>query len=348
MKKCALVILFLLATSSSAWIQAGGRPAWQQNVHIGEVEFFGYAGLDLEKARSALPFKEGDELTLEDLARARSGVKEAIQRVTGHPATDVAMVCCDSNGHYMAYIGLQGKSMRTFSYNPEPRGSARLPAAILEVYKQAMDALSIAVRKGDAGEDDSKGYALSTDPATRSKELEMRKYAIRHEGLILEVLASASDRNQRQVASHLLGYAKQSRGQIAGLLRAAHDPDDGVRNNATRALDVLAGSSPSIAAKIPGEDFADMLSSGTWTDRNKAGALLMVLTKTRDPKLLALLRARVLDALVEMARWRFEGHAAFARLILGRIGGLDETRLQEMIGHNDQVEAIISSVKRAP
>jgi hypothetical protein len=170
MKPFVFVTLFLLTTFVSPLIKAGGRTGQQPKVQIGEVEFFGYAGLDLDKAKMALPFREGDDMTLEDLLGSQSAVNEAMQRVTGHPATDVAVVCCDNNRHYMIYIGLKGKSMKTFPHNPEPHGRAQLPAAILEVYKQAMDALGEAVRKGDAGEDDSKGYALRTDPATRSKE----------------------------------------------------------------------------------------------------------------------------------------------------------------------------------
>ena len=43
---------------------------------------------------------------------------------------------------------------------------------------------------------------------------------------------------------------------------------------------------------------------------------------------------RASDSLIEMARWREFGHAQSARLILGRIAGIDEERLQRL-AHDD-------------
>ena len=48
--------------------------------------------------------------------------------------------------------------------------------------------------------------------------------------------------------------------------------------------------------------FIEMLSSGSWTDRNKAGFLLDVLSKGRDPKLLGRLRAEA-DRLAWLKNW---------------------------------------------
>ena len=71
----------------------------------------------------------------------------------------------------------------------------------------------------------------------------------------------------------------------------------------------------------------------------------MTLTKSRDPKILALLRAEALDSLLEMARWRNLGHAAAALSILGRIAGIDEASLEKLIeaGH---VDTIVSEFAR--
>ena len=65
------------------------------------------------------------------------------------------------------------------------------------------------------------------------------------------------------------------RARLLALRRAARDPDDEVRNNATRALGVLVRSNRALAASIPPDTFIEMLNSGTWSDRNKAGMLLM-------------------------------------------------------------------------
>ena len=50
-----------------------------------------------------------------------------------------------------------------------------------------------------------------------------------------------------------------------------------------------------------------------------------------------------LKALVEMARWSYRGHADSARLMLGRIAGIDEKTLIEML-ERQEVEPIINAV----
>jgi len=87
-----------------------------------------------------------------------------------------------------------------------------------------------------------------------------------------------------------------------------------------------------------------MLNSGSWTDGNKAGFLLDELSKGRDPKLLSQLRAHALDSLIEMARWRSRGHAGTAGILLGRIVGIEETRLQQLVGAGE-VDQIINELK---
>jgi hypothetical protein len=81
---------------------------------------------------------------------------------------------------------------------------------------------------------------------------------------------------------------------------------------------------PPPAKWIPPQGFIDMMSSGIWTDRNKASFVLEPMTRGRDAKLLALLRAQALEPLIEMARWR-DGHQYPARHMLARIAGVPET-----------------------
>ena len=157
------------------------------------------------------------------------------------------------------------------------------------------------------------------------------------------VLASSEDAEQRTVAAYILGYARQSKRQVAALVRAGHDADESVRNTAIRALGVL-GQFNRLHARVPAAGFIAMLSSESWTDRNEAGLLLETLTRRRDPQLLRELRSRVLDSLIEMARWRNPGHANFARLLLGRIAGIEESRLQQLV-KSEQVDQIIKTLR---
>jgi hypothetical protein len=152
----------------------------------------------------------------------------------------------------------------------------------------------------------------------------------------LQVLASSSDARHRAIAAQMLGYGRQSNDQIDALVGASLDADDNVRNDAVRALWVLAGAKP---------PFIRLLRSAAWSDHNKASLLLEALTESRDPSVLAALRAEALDSLIEMARWRNIGHALAALSILGRIAGIDESTLNNMLA-TDQADAIIDRLNR--
>ena len=249
--KSYLVLLSILIAASAF---AQDKPK-----RIGGIEFFGAAGSDLNKVRAALPFHEGDEFSIETGEEKVRRAIEAVKQVIGHPPTNIAPTCCDKQGNWIIYIGLSGKTMR---YNLQPKGTARLPKNIVALYERFMNALTEAVQKGIAAEDQSKGYALSEHPPLRSTQLEMRAYAVDHEASLRDVLETSSDDQQRIVAAQLLGYVRQSKSQITALANASRDNNSTVRNNATRALSVLAESNPNLAADIPAEGFIELLLSG--------------------------------------------------------------------------------------
>lgn len=338
LRRLVLTCLFV-----SCYLHHSHALAQEQPLPIGAIDFYGYGGLDIEKVRAALPVHVGDIFPSYEAERANSPkIRAAILQMIGQPAVSLSNV--QITGAYLIYIGLPGTTLKKFTLNPEPTGTAKLPPEIIQMYDQKMDLLPQAVAAG-AQEDESAGYALSSFPALRSKELAIRDYAAEHEDLIRTVLKVSSDPNQRIAASDVLGYAKESRSQIEALVEASHDPNSVVRNNATRALGVMASSNPKEAEKIPAEPFIEMLCSESWSDRNKAGYLLQVLTTSRNPKVLTELRSQALAPLIEMAKWHDSGHAAFYRIILGRIGGIDEARLKEMAQKNDQVDAIIAAAQ---
>lgn len=341
MKNTWIEIAVLVAVAPAVMAARDRRP-------LGEIDFFGYKGIDLAAIRSALPFREGD---LFPPAKAKSAddlrrqVSERIKQVIGRPPTDVAFICCDSKQNDMVYIGLPGESYRALVFNPAPAGDVRFPKAALALREEMDKAWMNAVMKAHATEDDSEGYTLTNDPKARRAELAIREYALRNEALIFQVLASSSDAFHRAVAAQMLGYGRQSGEQVDTLVRASFDADGGVRNDAVRALEVLAGAKPDLARRIPPEAFVRLLRSDAWLDHNKASLLLVALTKDRDPKVLALLRLEALDPLLEMARWRNIGHAEAALSILGRIAGIDEDSLDKLIDAG-QAETIINKVNR--
>lgn len=68
------------------------------------------------------------------------------------------------------------------------------------------------------------------------------------------------------------------------------------------------------------------------------------MSRSRDPVLLAKIRARALEPLIEMATWIEWGHAAAARMILGRMGGIPEDKLSELV--NGPVGVIVDAVRK--
>lgn len=114
------------------------------------------------------------------------------------------------------------------------------------------------------------------------------------------------------------------------LLYAVDDADETVRNNAARALGILAGyleMHPELNITIPATPFIQMVNSIVWTDRNKGASVLMHLTDKRDPELLRQIKEQAMPSIIEMAKWKSRGHAIFCFVILGRIAGEDEASL---------------------
>jgi hypothetical protein len=308
---------------------------------IGAIDFYGYQGLDLAKVRAALPVQVGSPLT----QQTKEAIEASIMEVTGRKPTQVETVCCDPKGRSLVYVGLRGDTFKRFTLNSVPSGTERLPPEVVELSSRIDSARNAAIDRGDAQEDDSQGYSLSNDPATRALQMQERAWALAHGPDLLQVLRSSADAQQREIASEFLGYAEQSHEQIAALVYASRDPDADVRNNTTRALGVLVESNPKLAAEIEPDTFIAMLGSGIWSDHNKAVWLLDPMTAGRDPQLLAKIRQQALGPLIEMARWSDVGHAVGARLILGRVAGIPEDKLQPM-AWNGPVDPIIEAATK--
>lgn len=131
-----------------------------------------------------------------------------------------------------------------------------------------------------------------------------------------------------------------SRLRLAVLLDAAHDPNSTVRNNAVRGLGEWAHQYPEWRTKILPDVGIDLVRSGTWSDRNKGAFLLSELTEARDEDMLGKIRELATPSLREMAEWRWSGHNTAARLILGRIAGIEEARLRKMIDDGNVAEIL--------
>ena len=314
---------------------------------IGEINYFGYGGLPLQSIRAAVPWHSGDTLTFATFTR--KPVEVGIQSVLGKAPTDVNVTCCDDSKKLEIFIGLPGSTSHVVPTRPAPSRNIHLDPEGMRLYEKASEFLVQAVARGTAGEDDSQGYMLSKDSALKTANLEMRSYAVNREAQLKHVLATASDPKDRRAAAALLGYAKSSDTQAEALSQAITDPDDEVRNNAIRALSVLSASNTYKHPKINVEPLIELLYSGSWTDRNKASLLLLRMTENRDPEVLNALRQRALAPLVEGASWTdVPGHSTPFLLVLGRVGGIPDQKLEDLIksGNKDAIIATASSTTR--
>lgn len=151
-----LAVPVLLAASAAA--------GQAEQITVGSIDFFGYKGLDTRVIGAALPIREG-----QTTADPKDAIRQSLRRVIGRDPTDVATVCCDDKLNWTVFIGLPGESSKQVVYNAAPDGNSRLPAPVVSLNEEIMDAWMKAVSKGRSSEDRSRGYTLFDDPATRVK-----------------------------------------------------------------------------------------------------------------------------------------------------------------------------------
>jgi hypothetical protein len=323
----------------------GAAGAHPEQLPIGIIDFYGLQQVSADDVRRVLTFKEGDTIALEGERPAI--LSDSEKRITALPGVEratIELVCCDE-GRAIVFVGIQEEGAPVLRFRPAATGAARLPADVVEAGDQLSTALMAAVQRGDAGEDDSQGHALAHDPATRRVQERFIGYAARDLPLLREVLRESADAAHRALAAQVLGYAADKQSVVGDLVQAMTDPSEDVRNNAMRALMVFAASSTGEGRpplRVPHAPFVSLLHSPVWTDRNKASGALLALSASRDPDLLAMLRARAIGPLAEMARWKSAGHAFAAFMILGRIaGGSDEAT--QTAWDNGERERIIAA-----
>jgi len=301
-------------------------------MHFSKIYYFGYEGLDLKKIEAGMPLKEGAEIayTQEALIELMDKINKAVTAATGKKATDIAPVFYQQS--WTMYIGLPGTSSHTIKLNAAPTEKTELPKALMDTYSQTMDANVHALETG-----------LSEDRAIYFRLRESAKEQAKNIGdQLMHVLAVSSDPMQRRVAAHCLGLVAHTREQVKALAEAGNDQDAAVRNDAVRALGVMASDNAEAAKYIPAQDMIELLSSGTWTDRNKGSFVLCGMIKSRDSELIMALRRQAIPALKEIAGWD-AGHAEPALEILGAIGNIPHDKLFSLI-HSEKYQEIIDSV----
>jgi hypothetical protein len=307
-----------------------------QELRIGIIDFYGLHQVAESQVRAVLGFAEGDMIRSGDDARAAA--ERRLGQLPGVVRARLNAVCCDA-GRAILYVGIEEQGAATLQFRTAPAGTVRLPDDVVRAGNEFERALMAAVQRGDAKEDDADGHSLMHDPAARAIQERFIRFAARDRTLIHDVVRESADAAHRALAAQILGYAADKRAVIEDLAFGMSDPSESVRNNAMRALALIAGYAarmPDRGIRVSFAPFVNLLNSPVWTDRNKASFALEELSGDRDPELLATLRARALPALIEMVRWKSEGHVGAAFFLLGRVGGLSEAEIQAAWARRDR------------
>lgn len=297
-------------------------PAVAQIPAIGAVEVYGARGVAPDSVKRVAGVTQGDAAP-ED----REAIEDRVKRLRGVSDAEVSVVCCE-NGASVVYIGIQEGAAR-FQPRPAPTGVVAVPDEVIQAEIEFSAALQEAVMDGRADEDHSAGHALMKDPRARAAQVRFIDLAELYGDSLRAVLRESRFPLQRALAAQVLGYLPDKGEAVAALAPALTDASAAVRNDAARALWIIAGyarDKPELRAAIPVEPLVAMLHSLAWTDRNKASLVLMALTASRDSSVLALLDSGARTPLEEMARWNTQ-HGLAPFVLLGRIEGMEDEKI---------------------
>jgi hypothetical protein len=315
--------------------------AAQERPPVGIVDTYGLRALTAERVRGTAGISVGDTVTEREKL-------DAVARLLALPNVrdaHIAIVCCE-NGTSIAYIGVLEGGSPVSAFAEAPAGPARLPGNVIRDEAEFTKHLQEAVLQNQTEEDDSAGHSFVRYVPAREVQQRFAQYALGNVPALREVLRNSSDAHHRAVAAQVMAYAVNKSAVVPDLIAALRDPDATVRNNATRALAVMASwatKNPDVTLRIPHAPFVAMLNSAVWSDLNKAVFVLMSLTQTRDPAIMRDLRATALPALADIARWQAFGHSFAAGLILGRLAGIPEGEI--MAAFQKDREALIEAAR---
>jgi hypothetical protein len=334
MRRYLTTLTLSLSVAAVAVSPAAGHA---QLPRIGIIDLYGLHKITPTQVREALGVAVGDSLT----SMALFEVPARLAGIPGVSSAAIDPVCCE-DGKTMLYVGVAEDGAPTLELNAPPNGKSRLPIDVMVAGEQFANAHMRAVTRGFVKEDVSQGHSLMADSAARTIQLSFIPLAAKHLDTLRKVLRTSDDVDHRALAAEVLGYAANKQSVVPDLVYAMRDRSGGVRNNATRALALIAmygEQHPELKITVPYEPFIDLLNSLAWTDRNKASLALMSLTESRNAALLAALRTRAFDSIVEMAQWSNPGHAMAGIFILGRMAGIADPEIYAMFerGEKDKI-----------
>jgi POTRA domain, FtsQ-type len=311
-----------------AFILSFYQLSFAQSYKIGTIDVYGNRRTDVNTVIGKLNLKVGDTINHDSFKPEE--LAEKLRQIPAVKYATVNPVCCDTANNLMLFIGVGETDSVILKYRKAPAKKIRLPAEMIAAYKNKEDQLEAAIKSGQAYEDDSNGYALIVYKPARNEQEKFIHFVNTDFSLLANVLKNSVYAADRAAAAEIIAYSLERQTVADHLLYAINDPDDEVRNNATRALGVLAAYltlHPDLKITIPVAPFIKMMNSIVWTDRNKGAMVLMQLTQSRDENLLHEIKQQALPSIIEMAKWKDRNHTLSSFVLLGRIADIDEQTL---------------------
>ncbi len=308
---------------------------------VSSVDYYGLHKVSQNRIYKAVGVSAGDPIP-----PSKGALEERLEKIPGVVAARVEAVCCEGSAG-MLFVGIEERGAAHFALRTAPAGDAALPPEIAAQFGELVRAVENAARRGSTGEDLTHGHPLMADPDARAIQEGFAGFAAAHLAQVRDVLRNSADSEQRAMAATLIGYAPDKKAIVGDLEFAMQDPDEGVRSNAMRALNAIAVLSikqPELGIRISPTWFVEMLNSIVLSDRTHATMALINLTDARPAATLDLLRERALHSLVEMAQWNSLRYALPAYILLGRVGGLSEERIQESWSKGDRAAIVLQVV----
>jgi HEAT repeats len=334
----------VIALAASGAFLTGAAPAAAQLPRVGIIDFYGLRKTTAAQAREALGISVGDSLT----SLALMAVPARLADLPGVVSAAIDPVCCEE-GKTMLYVGVLEEGAPVLELRRPPNGKSRLPAEVIQAGVAFARAHERAVMRGFVKEDVTQGHSLMADSTARMVQLRFVELAAKHRDSLRAVLRTADDEDHRGLAAEVLAYSANKQDVVADLVYAMRDPSSEVRNNATRALALIAmygQQHPELKIAVPHEPFVDLLNSVAWTDRNKASLALIELTEGRNPTLMTALKTRAFDAMVDIAQWTNPGHAMAGIILLGRIAGMPDAEIFAAYERGER-DKIIDAARKA-
>lgn len=320
---------------------------FSQSLKIGAIDIYGNRKISSDIIFTQLSLKQGDSIDYGNFKREPL-VAQLVQ-IPGVKYATVNPLCCDPANNLTLYIGIGETDSVILKHRVAPKQFLELPVQMMTAYRNLGNQLQAGILAGQATENDSLGYALFDYPPARVEQNKFTGFAKQDFPLLENVLKNSRDAEQRAAAAEMIAYSTKRKEVVNDLLYAVDDTNEDVRNNATRALGIIAGYlnlHPGLKITIPATPFIKMVNSIVWTDRNKGASVLLELTQSRDPKLLKQIEEEALPSIIEMAKWKGRGHSFFCFVILGRMADEDESSLIAKNYSNDWMASIKEMVDK--